>query len=105
MLKFTVIITAYNRKEYLMEAVISALNQTLQKEHFEIFVIKNFVNEEIDLFLNKHLIRNFYDPSPYWNVSLSNVLANATGDVICFLDDDDDSKFKHWIERLFRNLF
>ena len=72
-----------------MEAVNSALNQTLQKEHFEIFVIKNFVNEEIDLFLNKHLIRNFYDPSPYWNVSLSNVLANATGDVICFLDDDD----------------
>lgn len=38
----SVIITAYNRKEFLLEAVNSALNQTLPKDEYEIIVVRNF---------------------------------------------------------------
>jgi glycosyltransferase involved in cell wall biosynthesis len=38
----SVIITAHNRKEFLKEAIQSALNQTLERSNYEILVIKNF---------------------------------------------------------------
>jgi glycosyltransferase involved in cell wall biosynthesis len=38
----TVILTAYNRRRYLEEAINSTLNQTLSKEFYEVIVIKNF---------------------------------------------------------------
>ncbi len=44
----TVIIVAYKRKEYIIEAIKSALNQTLNKEYYEIIVIKNFIDKNID---------------------------------------------------------
>jgi len=37
----SVIITAHNRRELLLEAVNSALNQTLPKDEYEIIVVKN----------------------------------------------------------------
>jgi Glycosyl transferase family 2. len=37
---------AYNRKEFLLEAVNSALNQTLPEDEYEIIVVKNFEDRE-----------------------------------------------------------
>ena len=44
----SVIVTAYNRKEFLLQAVSSALRQTLPREYYEVIVVKNFEDEEID---------------------------------------------------------
>jgi len=49
----SVIITAYDRKKYLLGAVQSALNQTLPKDLYEVIVIKNFRDETIDRQLEK----------------------------------------------------
>jgi len=38
----SVIIVAHNRREFLLEAVNSALHQTLPKDEYEIIVVKNF---------------------------------------------------------------
>jgi glycosyltransferase involved in cell wall biosynthesis len=38
----SVIITAHNRREFLLDAVNSALNQTLPKDEYEIIIVKNF---------------------------------------------------------------
>jgi glycosyltransferase involved in cell wall biosynthesis len=38
----SVIITVHNRREFLLEAVNSALNQTLPKEEHETIVVNNF---------------------------------------------------------------
>ena len=38
----SVIITAYNRKDFLFNAIKSVVNQTLDKKYYEIIVIKNF---------------------------------------------------------------
>ena len=44
----TVIIAAYNRKAFLKEAIASALDQTLPRSKYEIVVIKNFRDKDID---------------------------------------------------------
>jgi len=41
-LPISVLITAYNRREYLAQAVASALNQSLSEELYEIILTKNF---------------------------------------------------------------
>jgi glycosyltransferase involved in cell wall biosynthesis len=87
--EITVLITAYNRKKYLAEAVSSVLSSTLDRTKYEIIVVKNFVDSEIDLFLaqNKVVVLNTE------NVNIGKQIAyglyQAKGQVISFLDDDD----------------
>lgn len=44
----SVIITALNRKEFLEDAIDSVISQTLDKDQFEIKVITNFDNTELE---------------------------------------------------------
>lgn len=86
----TVIICAHNRRIYLMEAINSVLNQTIDKSKFEIILVKNFKDTAIDDFIAR--IENA--KSIYTEVqNLSNKQAvgirEAKGSIICFLDDDD----------------
>lgn len=85
----SVIINAYNRRDYLLNAVSSVLDQTLPQDKFEIIVIKNFQDPEIDEFLEKHEVKQILEKSPFWNISLYAALEKAHGEVLSFLDDDD----------------
>jgi len=53
-LYISVIITAYNRKEFLLDAFNSALNQTLSRDKHEIIVTKNFRDSKIDSYIKKN---------------------------------------------------
>ena len=50
----SVIITAYNRRDYLIDAMNSVLSQTLKKERYEVIVVKNFYDKELDEFIYKN---------------------------------------------------
>ena len=96
MLRISVIIIAVNRRKYLLQAIKSAVNQTLDRSHYEIIVAKNFNDEEIDDFIEKNNVKSiFYDrvnpKSGYIDQGAFYSLAieQASGDVLCFLDDDD----------------
>jgi len=84
----SVIITAYNRKEYLRQAVDSALNQTLNKEHYEIIVTKNFDTEYDDKWKRSGVLLIRFD-----GANLCSRIVHASkycsGEVICILNDDD----------------
>ena len=84
----TVIITAYNRKEFLLNAIKSAVNQTLDKKYYEIIVIKNFTENSIDEFIGKHNIRNILMDGTVGEFLYAGVSVSA-GVIISFLDDDD----------------
>ena len=84
----SVIITAYNRKEFLLNAIKSALNQTLSKDKYEILVIKNFSDNKIDKFMDENNITSIISDGiegeyPYTALNKSN------GEILSFLDDDD----------------
>jgi len=83
----SVIITAYNRKEFLLEAVNSALNQTLPKDEYEIIVVKNF--SEYDDILKNLDVKTVFAKEESQGPQIIDALPYAEGEVICFLDDDD----------------
>jgi glycosyltransferase involved in cell wall biosynthesis len=86
----SVIITAHNRKDFLKDAINSVLNQTLEKSFYEIIVIKNFEDQEIDNLIeeNKIISLKTRDESLIGE-DLALGIERANGEVISFLDDDD----------------
>ena len=57
-MKITVIITAYDRKKFILNAVKSALNQKIPESNYELIVVKNYNDKTIDSFLDKNGIKN-----------------------------------------------
>lgn len=87
--EITVLITAYNRKKYLSEAVRSVLNSTLDRTKYEIIVVKNFVDNEIDAFLARNNVVVINTENVNIGKQIAYGLYKAKGEIISFLDDDD----------------
>ncbi|MEQ9426795.1 MAG: glycosyltransferase family 2 protein [Cyclobacteriaceae bacterium] len=89
----TVIIPTHNRTRYLEEAVKSVLSQTVPAT--EIILVNDGSqvehHEELDRIQRMSgIIRRFDNKTSLGVSSSRNIgLENATGDFICFLDDDD----------------
>ncbi len=84
-----IVIVASTRKEYIIDAIKSALRQNLDHFTFIVTVVKNFLDDEIDEFINKNNVNNVYtsDLSLGYKILLGTILTNAR--IICFLEDDD----------------
>jgi len=85
----SVIITAYNRKEFLLDAFNSALNQTLDRSKYEIIVTKNFTDYKIDSYIKKNGGKLVFFEKGSIGEQVVDALKYAKGEVICFLEDDD----------------
>ena len=94
-MKFTILITSYNKGQYLEECIKSCLNQT--NKNFEIIVCDNYSTDNSDQIFNKYKesiklkkkkkISNF---SPINQIDLIKLgFLDSTGDIICLLDADD----------------
>ncbi len=100
----TVVITAYNRREFILQSIKCALNQTLEREKYEIIVIKNFSDDAIDKFIEQNQIISIIAEGiegEYPNIAIR----YANSDILSFLDDDDlMSKNKlHSIYEIFKD--
>ncbi len=85
----SVVITVYNRREFLLNAIESAVNQTLDKKFYEIIVIKNFRDNTIDNYIVKNNVIGVISHNKSFGEKFVEALNIASGDVISFLDDDD----------------
>lgn len=85
----SVIITAYNRKEFLLNAIKSAVNQTLDKKYYEIIAIKNYKDDTIDNYIQDNKIISIITNTKSLGGKLVEALNIAKGNVISFLEDDD----------------
>jgi glycosyltransferase involved in cell wall biosynthesis len=85
----SVIITAYDRKEYLLQAINSTIKQSLSKDLYEIILIKNFRDDDIDTFANKNNIINLFSENNTLSGKIMEAMEKAKGNILCFLDDDD----------------
>lgn len=88
---FSIIITGYNRKEYIYKAFLSAFRQNYPRDNFEIIIVSNFVNEEISEIsrMNPDFIKIILSHKPGYGCKLKEGINIASGEYICFLDDDD----------------
>jgi len=100
----SVVITAYNRKEFLMDAIKSVINQTLDKKYYEIIVVKNFNDDKIDEYIDKNNIKSILMDATMGEF-LYKGINESKGNIISFLDDDDlflNNKLEY-VYNLFKN--
>lgn len=95
----SVIVTAYNRKEFLLEGLQSVINQTLERDKYEVICIKNFRDTKIDRYIKYNGIRSILKNKKNIGEYLLISAKIAKGKILVFLDDDDlFSKYK--LERI-----
>ena len=85
----SVVIIAYDRKEFILEAVKSVIDQTLERSKYEIIVVKNYLDPEIDKFLKENDVFNIYTDEKPLGAKLAYGIEKSMGEVVSFLEDDD----------------
>lgn len=88
-IRISVIIIAYLRKEYIVKAVESVLEQDFDRNRYEIIVVKNFSDPYIDEYLLNHGIINVLSTNTGIGKKFTEGLLLSTGEIACFLEDDD----------------
>ncbi|AAT42887.1 glycosyltransferase family A protein [Picrophilus oshimae] len=85
----SVIVIAYNRKQFLIDAVHSVINQTLDRSKYEIIIVKNFRDDDIDAQLNRFVDLNIYTDEISIGAKFARGIEISKGEILCFLEDDD----------------
>ena len=85
----SVIVTAYRRRQYLYNALMSVKAQTLPKDKYEVVVVKDFEDPQVDGLIKEMGWKSVYSDEEYQGRMYLNGLKEADGDIIAFLDDDD----------------
>lgn len=84
------IITAHDRKKYLLHAVRSVIDSNKGKnENVEIIVVKNFYDKETDTDLARLGVINIYTEDSSLSMKQYLGILKSSGDIIAFLEDDD----------------
>lgn len=85
----SVIIYTYDRKDYILNALHSVVNQTLDRSRYEIIVVKGFKDAGIDREIESKADFNLYIHEKAHGKKLAPAIAASKGDVVFILDDDD----------------
>lgn len=85
----SVIITAYNRREFLLDAIRSVVRQNIPKDKFEVIVIKNFSDTVIDREIKLLGFLNIVTPEIRIGKMILEAIQASRGEILSFLDDDD----------------
>jgi len=85
----SVLVTAHDRRKYLRGAVENLLAQSLSRRDFEILVVKNFEDPEVDRFLDDLGIVQWVTSAGPLAEKVVEGLSRARGRVLTFLEDDD----------------
>lgn len=80
---------AHNRKEYLLDALQSLANQTIERNRFEVIIVKNFEDGKADSYASDNHFTIINTSVVSANKKLYLGLLSSRGSVICFLEDDD----------------
>lgn len=87
----SIVVTAYRRRQFLLEAVRSIAAGSADPSSYEVVVVKDFSDPEVDAELMRigPRVRLITEDFPRVGGSLARGVREAQGDVIAFLDDDD----------------
>lgn len=85
----SVVIISHSRKEFILDAFRSVIEQTFPRDRFEVVVVKNYEDEEIDGELQANQAKLVLELKESFGAKIASGIENSTGRTICFLDDDD----------------
>lgn len=83
----SVIIPVHDRKDYVINAVKSVLND--KEKDVEIIVTKNYKDDYIDGELDRYGVINVFEKHDWIGKKIKTALLYSHGDIILFLEDDD----------------
>lgn len=86
----SILISTYDRKQYIERAVTSLLDQNTDRQNFEIVVVKGFLDESIDKFLDLNNVKRIFLHEKSLGKKIAQGVSECKGEFICFLDDDDE---------------
>ncbi|MEM0134155.1 MAG: glycosyltransferase family 2 protein [Thermoplasmatales archaeon] len=87
--RISVIITAHNRRSYLLDALNSVINQTIDRKLYEVIIVKNFKDEAIEQLIERNGIISIFSDTEFLGIDKTLGVKASNGDIISFLDDDD----------------
>lgn len=85
----SVIIISHQRKKFIKIAINSVLKQSLHRKYYEIIVVKNFIDEDIDSFIEYNGGKNIYTDAQTLGDKCVLGIENSNGNILVFLEDDD----------------
>ncbi|AHC52063.1 family 2 glycosyl transferase [Sulfolobus acidocaldarius SUSAZ] len=85
----SVIIAAYNRKKYIKEAITSVLRQDFRRDKYEVIVVKNFKDDNIDNYIDENNVKSIYTEVEELSGKFKVGIEESVGEILCFLEDDD----------------
>ncbi|WP_171823361.1 glycosyltransferase [Thermogymnomonas acidicola] len=91
--EISVIVIAYTRRKFIEPCLLSVLNQDFDRDRFEIILVKNFIDPQFDAEFSKKgviIINSTERGGIYRKVYEGGVQRARGGEVICFLEDDDE---------------
>ena len=100
-MKFSIIIPNYNKGQFIGECLDSIINQTLNKENYEIIVIDDKSDDNSLEVIENYDVKLFHVDRKMAGGARNKGLDNANGEYIVFLDSDDKLVDNTVLERLF----
>ncbi|ACP37766.1 glycosyl transferase family 2 [Sulfolobus islandicus M.14.25] len=91
--KISVIITAHDRKKYILDALNSVINNAIPSDKLEIVIVKNYKDDYIDYEIEKlskrYNIVSLIENNFKLGAKISAGIKNSQGEIVTFLEDDD----------------
>ncbi len=86
---FSVIVTAYGRRQFLLEALRSVSGQTLERKSIEVIVSTNFQSDDVDTYCRRNGFRILRVDQVNAGTQIEQAVQVASGRYVALLDDDD----------------
>ena len=105
MVKVSVVVPTYNRRELLKECLDSLLNQTYPKDEYEVIVVDDGSTDGTEELLREYaknapcMFKYFKQENRGPAAARNTGIKHASGEIVCFIDDDCIAD-KRWIENL-----
>lgn len=87
--RLSVIVTAFDRRDYLAEALQSVKAQTLPRDEFEVIVTSNFEDGEVSRIVSNEGYQFVKFAQGGAGAQLAQAIGLSRGEILVFLDDDD----------------
>jgi len=85
----SVVLPAYSRPEFLLQAVRSVVSQRRSPTEPEIIVVKNFGEPVSDGYLERERVATIDFGSTTYGATIARAIERSRGEVVAFLEDDD----------------
>lgn len=84
----SVLVMAYRRKEFIMEAIESVLNQTIPRSDYEIVCLVGFHDDNLSAFFQRNSIKEIFCDGKM-DQTIASGIAAFSSDVVVFIEDGD----------------